>query len=155
MCPCSCAKLSEHTMHSVSCIVELSKPRNMYIVEHLTLPISFYPFHSIALTNIFDLVPISRRVGWSAQVARGENTRNAHTISNFQRDPDQSPNHCSRCVLSYKQMTPVGLEPTVSGSVGRRLIHWATGPLDVTSPELLSWLVRPVGMHFLNTCEAH
>ena len=24
-------------------------------------------------------------------------------------------------------MTPVGLEPTIPGSVGRRLIHWATG----------------------------
>ena len=28
-------------------------------------------------------------------------------------------------------MTPVGLEPTVSGSVGRRLIHWATGPVEM------------------------
>ena len=25
-------------------------------------------------------------------------------------------------------MTPVGLEPTIPGSVGRCLIHWATGP---------------------------
>ena len=26
-------------------------------------------------------------------------------------------------------LTPVGLEPTIPGSVGRCLIHWATGPL--------------------------
>ena len=26
------------------------------------------------------------------------------------------------------QVTPVGLEPTIPGSVGRCLIHWATGP---------------------------
>ena len=26
-------------------------------------------------------------------------------------------------------VTPVGLEPTIPGSVGRCLIHWATGPL--------------------------
>ena len=26
------------------------------------------------------------------------------------------------------QMTPVGLEPTIPGSVGRCLIHWVTGP---------------------------
>ena len=25
-------------------------------------------------------------------------------------------------------MTPVGLQPTIPGSVGRCLIHWATGP---------------------------
>ena len=28
-------------------------------------------------------------------------------------------------------MTPVGLEPTIPGSVGRCLIHWATGPLSI------------------------
>jgi hypothetical protein len=27
------------------------------------------------------------------------------------------------------QMTPAGLEPAIPGSVGRCLIHWATGPL--------------------------
>ena len=27
-------------------------------------------------------------------------------------------------------LTPVGLEPTISGSVDRCLIHWATGPSD-------------------------
>ena len=27
-------------------------------------------------------------------------------------------------------MTPVGLEPTIPGSVGRCLIHWATGPAE-------------------------
>ena len=26
------------------------------------------------------------------------------------------------------QMTPAGLEPTIPGSAGRCLIHWATGP---------------------------
>jgi hypothetical protein len=29
------------------------------------------------------------------------------------------------------QMTPAGLEPAIPGSVGRCLIHWATGPLLV------------------------
>ena len=27
------------------------------------------------------------------------------------------------------EMTPAGLEPAIPGSVGRCLIHWATGPL--------------------------
>ena len=27
-------------------------------------------------------------------------------------------------------MTPAGLEPAIPGSVGRCLIHWATGPVD-------------------------
>ena len=30
-------------------------------------------------------------------------------------------------------MTPAGLEPAIPGSVGRCLIHWATGPLDGAS----------------------
>ena len=30
------------------------------------------------------------------------------------------------------QMTPAGLEPAIPGSVGRCLIHWATGPLMVS-----------------------
>ena len=34
-----------------------------------------------------------------------------------------------KCGLQ-KQMTLVGLEPTISGSVDRCLIHWATGPCD-------------------------
>ena len=29
-------------------------------------------------------------------------------------------------------MTPAGLEPAIPGSVGRCLIHWATGPIDKT-----------------------
>ena len=29
---------------------------------------------------------------------------------------------------SEKKMTPAGLEPAIPGSVGRCLIHWATGP---------------------------
>ena len=28
-------------------------------------------------------------------------------------------------------MTPAGLEPAIPGSVGRCLIHWATGPIDI------------------------
>ena len=28
------------------------------------------------------------------------------------------------------KMTPAGLEPAIPGSVGRCLIHWATGPVD-------------------------
>ena len=27
-------------------------------------------------------------------------------------------------------MTPAGLEPAIPGSVGRCLIHWATGPMN-------------------------
>ena len=33
------------------------------------------------------------------------------------------------------QMTLVGLEPTISGSVDRCLIHWATGPLCAQIPQ--------------------
>ena len=29
-----------------------------------------------------------------------------------------------------KEMTPAGLEPAIPGSVGRCLIHWATGPMN-------------------------
>ena len=29
-----------------------------------------------------------------------------------------------------KKMTPAGLEPAIPGSVGRCLIHWATGPIN-------------------------
>ena len=29
------------------------------------------------------------------------------------------------------QLTPAGLEPAIPGSVGRCLIHWATGPLTL------------------------
>ena len=29
-----------------------------------------------------------------------------------------------------KKMTPAGLEPAIRGSVGRCLIHWATGPAE-------------------------
>ena len=47
------------------------------------------------------------------------------------------PNHCERRntrarpgnTFNYSEMmTLVGLEPTISGSVDRCLIHWATGP---------------------------
>ena len=50
------------------------------------------------------------------------------------------PGHIGRCdsalkgngletTVSQECMTPVGLEPIIPGSVGRCLIHWATGPL--------------------------
>ena len=31
--------------------------------------------------------------------------------------------------MSLGKVILVGLEPTIPGSVGRRLIHWATGPV--------------------------
>ena len=37
-------------------------------------------------------------------------------------------NVISAMVLSLDPMTPAGLEPAIPGSVGRCLIHWATGP---------------------------
>ena len=52
------------------------------------------------------------------------------------------PGHIHSCNLNLRRsgedddcaerecMTPVGLEPTIPGSVGRCLIHWATGPLS-------------------------
>ncbi len=38
---------------------------------------------------------------------------------------------------SVDKMTPAGLEPAIPGSVGRCLIHWATGP-DAKSSTLLA-----------------
>jgi hypothetical protein len=38
------------------------------------------------------------------------------------------------------QMTPAGLEPAIPGSVGRCLIHWATGPLVICKAH---WCVAP------------
>ena len=32
------------------------------------------------------------------------------------------------------KMTPAGLEPAIPGSVGRCLIHWATGPYASLAP---------------------
>ena len=32
------------------------------------------------------------------------------------------------CNADVDNMTPAGLEPAIPGSVGRCLIHWATGP---------------------------
>ena len=38
--------------------------------------------------------------------------------------------------LELPMVTPVGLEPTIPGSVGRCLIHWATGPAEqVETPD--------------------
>ena len=56
------------------------------------------------------------------------------------------PGHIGRCdlalrgsgletTLSQECMTPVGLEPTIPGSVGRCLIHWATGPVHQLAQE--------------------
>ena len=33
---------------------------------------------------------------------------------------------------STRRMTPAGLEPAIPGSVGRCLIHWATGPMGMS-----------------------
>ena len=41
-------------------------------------------------------------------------------------------------------MTPAGLEPAIPGSVGRCLIHWATGPLSTISEEACSDPLGPV-----------
>ena len=48
---------------------------------------------------------------------------------------------CSVCACIHNfttrpatAMTPVGLEPAIPGSVGRCLIHWATGPIDTPTP---------------------
>ncbi len=43
------------------------------------------------------------------------------------------------------QMTPAGLEPAIPGSVGRCLIHWATGPpLYRTEFAKCRWFERAV-----------
>ena len=34
----------------------------------------------------------------------------------------------NRILQGASNMTPAGLEPAIPGSVGRCLIHWATGP---------------------------
>ena len=39
--------------------------------------------------------------------------------------------HKKFAVWTCAQMTPAGLEPAIPGSVGRCLIHWATGPLSM------------------------
>jgi hypothetical protein len=46
------------------------------------------------------------------------------------------------CLQTSKEneMTPAGLEPAIPGSVGRCLIHWATGPLD-KCPEVRIYLI--------------
>ena len=37
---------------------------------------------------------------------------------------------------SNANMTPAGLEPAIPGSVGRCLIHWATGPAEMSGTGL-------------------
>jgi hypothetical protein len=41
------------------------------------------------------------------------------------------------------QMTPAGPEPAIPGSVGRWLIHWATGPDGSVAPTWASFLGHP------------
>ena len=44
------------------------------------------------------------------------------------------------CLVHHIWMTPAGFEPAIPGSVGRCLIHWATGPLSarhrISDPEV-------------------
>ena len=42
--------------------------------------------------------------------------------------PALSTHEVMHLLSTHNQMTPVGLEPTIPGSVGRCHIHWATGP---------------------------
>ena len=42
-------------------------------------------------------------------------------------------------------MTPAGLEPAIPGSVGRCLIHWATGPDAVKAFKAFRFRVVPSG----------
>lgn len=42
--------------------------------------------------------------------------------------PALSTHEVMHLLSTHNQMTPVGLEPTIPGSVGQCLIHWATGP---------------------------
>ena len=52
--------------------------------------------------------------------------------------PTKHADHLSECSLiqSSHEMTPAGLEPAIPGSVGRCLIHWATGPMSKLSQKL-------------------
>ena len=52
---------------------------------------------------------------------RGSSHPPAAAVGSWLRDQEQ---HLDTDLA----MTPVGLEPTIPGSVGRCLIHWATGP---------------------------
>ena len=48
-------------------------------------------------------------------------------------------------------MTPAGLEPAIPGSVGRCLIHWATGPDAKSLPVVQSAMACPLRMSWLAT----
>ena len=48
--------------------------------------------------------------------------------------------------MSQVRMTPVGLEPTIPGSVGRCLIHWATGPVGAR-PRISDFEMTYLGGH--------
>jgi hypothetical protein len=42
--------------------------------------------------------------------------------------------------IHSRTMTPAGLEPAIPGSVGRCLIHWATGPIAMRA----EWMIQEV-----------
>ena len=46
-----------------------------------------------------------------------------------------SRNYICSMACRTMQMTPAGLEPAIPGSVGRCLIHWATGPRALCGPK--------------------
>ena len=50
---------------------------------------------------------------------------------------------CSRFAATATQMTPAGLEPAIPGSVGRCLIHWATGPIKHLRQRPLRYHAHP------------
>ena len=57
----------------------------------------------------------------------------AHAGSKLKRSAlsagDERRNSGARAeIVEKRTMTPAGLEPAIPGSVGRCLIHWATGP---------------------------
>ena len=60
-----------------------------------------------------------------AQRGRGRTARTRARTQELSHDLLASGS-LRRAVL---RMTPAGLEPAIPGSVGRCLIHWATGPL--------------------------
>jgi hypothetical protein len=55
-----------------------------------------------------------------------------HKAGNHPRiPPSLSSPKLSPAPWRNTNMTPAGLEPAIPGSVGRCLIHWATGPVEV------------------------
>ena len=68
-----------------------------------------------------------------------DRSKNKNVCLHMSPDTDGQANLCFGVVSFYyaialvPKMTPAGLEPAIPGSVGRCLIHWATGPLDNTA----------------------